>query len=92
MYCDGSFVTDKVEPGDIDVVLDLTSAPDDVKWKGLLFWQQNKERIAREYSIDFWVNLPGNSNFCDFFQYLGVKSAKFKGLDPRHLKGILRIH
>lgn len=39
----------------------------------------------------FWLNLPGMNNFLDFFGYVGNKTARFKGLDPSHLKGILRV-
>ncbi len=44
-----------------------------------------------EYRVDFWVNLPGISDFSEFFQYIGVKTAKFKGLKPTYQKGILRL-
>lgn len=91
VYFDGSYVTDKPTPDDTDVVLDLSEAPDDRKWRGLLFFQTHQARIMALYRVHFWVNLPGNNDFAAFFQYVGVKTARVKGLDPRHLKGILRV-
>ena len=91
IYFDGSFVTDKEDPADTDVVLDLCQAPDARKWQGVQFMQQHQARVMSQYQVHFWVNLPGNNDFCAFFQYIGVKTAKFKGLDPKHHKGILRV-
>lgn len=91
VFFDGSFVTDKELPDDTDVVLDLTFAPDARKWQGLQYFREHQERIMTEYHVHFWINLPGDNDFSVFFQYIGVKTARTKGLDPRHLKGILRV-
>ena len=91
LFFDGSFVTDKELPDDIDVVLDLCHAPDAMKWKGLDFMIKHQSRLKNLYNVDFWVNLPGNNDFSVFFQYVGVKTAKMKGLHPNLLKGILRL-
>ena len=91
IYFDGSFITDKVSPDDTDVVLDLTNAPDDRKWRGLQLMKQHQTRIRLLYGVHFWVNLPGDSDFAAFFQYVGVKTARAKGLHPQQLKGILRV-
>lgn len=90
---DGSFVTDKDTPDDIDVVLDLCHAPDTRKLQGLIFMVTNRARFKSIYRVHFFVNLPGigQSDFTAYFQYLGVKTAKFKGLDPKDLKGVLRL-
>ncbi len=90
-YCDGSFVTDKDMPEDTDVVLDLSAAPNDRKWRGLDFMNREQPRLFSQYRVDFWVNLPGGNDFSSFFQYVGIKTARFKGLDPHHHKGILRV-
>ena len=91
IYFDGSFITDKVTPDDTDVVLDLTNAPDARKWQGLQFMQDHQARLKVLYGVHFWVNLPGQNDFAAFFQYVGVKTARVKGLHPRQTKGILRI-
>lgn len=93
IFVDGSFVTDKVEPEDVDIVLDLKRASDDQKWQGLMFMSVQQHRFLNEYNVHFWVNFdtPDSSDFTVYFQYIGNKTARTKGLDPRHLKGILRI-
>jgi hypothetical protein len=91
IFFDGSFVTDKELPDDTDVVLDLSSAPDDRKWHALLFMQAHQKRIMEVYRVHFWINLPGANDFAAFFQYVGVKTANARGLKPLHLKGILRV-
>ena len=92
IYINGSFVTDKKYPDDIDVVLDLRDTSDRRKWKGLEFMANHQSRLLHKYRVDFWVNLPPIRNdFSAFFQYIGVKTARFKGLNPKHLKGILRV-
>ena len=90
VYADGSFVTDKERPEDIDVALDLLAATDADKWRGVEFMFE-RGRIRSRYGVDFWVNLPGGNDFSAFFQYAGHKMAKFKGLDHHHRKGILRL-
>lgn len=95
VYADGSFVTDKERPNDIDVVLDLHHGSDAENWRGLMFMQKHQARIREQYGVDFWINFPRPSpqanDFVAFFQYAGHKTAKFKGLDSRHPKGILRV-
>jgi hypothetical protein len=80
LYFDGSFVTDKEKPDDIDVVLDLCMASDSRKWKGLDFMLKHQSRLKNDYNVHFWINLPSNNDFSIFFQYVGVKTAKLKGL------------
>ena len=91
VYADGSFVTDKISPNDVDVVLEMWDASDAQKWLAFEFMREHQARIRRQHSVDFWVNLPGAKDFAAFFQYAGHKTAKFKGLDHKHPKGILRI-
>ena len=92
IYINGSFVTDKEHPDDIDIILELRNTSDARKWQGLEFMKNHQSRLLREYQIDFWINLPSLGNdFAAFFQYIGVKTARFKGLNPKHFKGILRL-
>lgn len=95
VYADGSFVTDKKRPDDIDVVLELRRASDAESWRGFILMHEHRERIRGQYGVDFWVNVRGIGqgirDFVAFFQYVGQKTAKFKGLESRHPKGILRI-
>ncbi len=91
IFFDGSFVTDKELPDDTDVVLDLSLATDEHKWHALMFMRMNQERIMEVYGVHFWINFPGTNDFSAFFQYVGVKTASAKGLNPLHLKGILKV-
>ena len=91
VYVNGSFVTDKEVPEDVDVVLDMTRAIRKGRLSALNFMVAEQSRLRRDYSVDFWINLPSENDFSDLFQYLGVKIARHKGLDPSHRKGILRL-
>ena len=55
--------------------------------------RKEQSRLLRTYNIHFLVNFnaPGSSDFSAFFQYVGIKTAKIKSLEPTHMKGILRI-
>lgn len=91
VYADGSFVTDKKCPNDIDVALELRGASDAESWRGLVFMEEHQARIREQYKVDFWINFRSANDFVAFFQYAGHKTAKFKGLESRHPKGILRV-
>lgn len=91
IFFDGSFVTDKELPDDTDVVLDLAFATDERKWHALMFMNTHQQRIMDDYRVHFWINFPGTNDFAAFFQYVGVKTASAKGLNPLDLKGILKV-
>src|SRR5947209_4397902 len=55
LFFDGSFVTDKHQPDDIDVVLDLTNAPNARQWQGLQFMAAHQSRIFAGYRVHFWI-------------------------------------
>lgn len=92
LVIDGSFVTDKELPNDIDFALDLTDCSDPVVLGGAFFAilrgnSQNKVT----YSVDGYVNFPGANDFQDFFGYVGQKTGAIKKLDCRERKGTLRV-
>ena len=91
IYIDGSFITDKKLPGDVDVVLDLTHADDFTQFLCVKMFQSERESIKARYHVDFCPNLPGNNDFSAFFQYIGPKTATIKGLNNKYRKGILRV-
>jgi hypothetical protein len=51
----------------------------------------HQQRIMDVYRVHFWINFPGANDFAAYFQYVGVKTASAKGLNPLHLKGILKV-
>jgi len=91
VFFDGSYVTDKEYPEDIDVVLDLRQSPRPLQLDGLKYWQEAQDSLMVQYNVHFWINFACHNDFSAFFQYVGVKTAKLQGLGPRHLKGILRL-
>ncbi|WP_147407006.1 hypothetical protein [Pseudomonas sp. 91RF] len=90
----GSFLSDKVTPGDIETSIYL---PNDqiAQRAGLCSIGSKVEhiRIKKEYGADFYVtfDLAGQPNFYDFFQYVGPKSASKKGLNEKDRRGIIEV-
>ncbi len=92
LIVDGSFVTDKTYPNDIDFSLDLRECEDpEILGKAFIsIWNKHKEN-KEKYLVDGYPTLLGNSNFEDFFSYVGQKTGTIKGLSVKDRKGILRI-
>lgn len=92
LYVDGSYVRKKVQPSDVDVVLDVERASLEHKLAALkLFFE--RPRLKSDHRVDFWIRLPGvmPNDLALFFQYLGDKAAAELGLKETWPKGILRI-
>ena len=91
MVLDGSYVTDKDCPGNINLVLELSDLPDKQKWAGQILYQRSPVLYER-YQIEM---LPGiNSlpqDFVDLLQTLRPQMAFEKGLHHSHRKGVLRL-
>ena len=91
MVLDGSYVTDKDCPGNINLVLELSDLPDKQKWAGQILYQRSPVLYER-YQIEM---LPGiNSlpqDFVDLLQTLRPQVAFEKGLHHSHRKGVLRL-
>lgn len=101
LYIDGSFVTDKKSPGDIDVFMFL----DQSEYLDLI--NQSPHELAflhnqfcrQEYSLDLYfkvrtnvtMSMQNNNDFVQYFQYIGVKTGLIKNLDPKHKKGIIKV-
>jgi hypothetical protein len=91
VFFDGSYVTNKEYPEDIDIVLDLRQSSMQQQLEGLIYMQESQDFLMNQYNVHFWINLACQNDFSAFFQYVGVKTAKLRGLSPSHLKGILRL-
>lgn len=92
LLVDGSFVTDKTIPSDIEVIYDVTGVKAPVeRAKAILFFNEKHQFLKDKYDVDWYPNLPGNNDFSLFFQYIGEKTAVMKNLPPKTLKGILSI-
>jgi hypothetical protein len=92
IYIDGSFIRQKPEPEDIDLVLDLSSLPTHDAIQMALEIRYRWDEFKRLYNLDVWTRHPSlPHDLVDFFQYAGDKAAAELHLDPKHRKGILRI-
>lgn len=89
---DGSFVTDKPIPNDIDVVVDLTACHVEDQKQWYSSWSDSHEYVKDKFNVDFYPFAAGNGNdFSAFFQYVRVEDALARGISPTVRKGILRV-
>ena len=92
LLVDGSYVTDKPLPGDVDLVVDITSMTDAEQRQWFETWNAQHEFVRRTYHVDFYPFVIGAGNdFSTFFQYVRVEEALKRGISPAVKKGILRI-
>ena len=88
---DGSYVSKKASPNNINLVLELSDIPDGDKWEGQLLFNRTAE-LFRLYQIEI---LPGlnvlKQDFVDLLQTLRPQTAFEKGLHHSHRKGVLRV-
>ncbi len=95
-YIDGGFITDKAQPEDIDVILQVKVPYGPGAFAAMEpFFAKGFDTIFREYSVHlhFWCEgFPaGMSDFRRFFQYLRPQDAAPRGLKEGTRKGIARI-
>lgn len=98
LVIDGSFVTDKAIPGDIDFALDLRGCQDNVVKATAFLNIRVQNGVNRgKYLVDGYVmftGLPGCPDMLDFesfFSYVGQKTGAIKKLDCHDRKGTLRV-
>lgn len=89
---DGSYVTDKPIPGDVDVIVDITSCPPQDQHLWFTAWNDHNKYVKETYLVDFYPFVVGQGNdFSAFFQYVRVEEALRRGIAPNVRKGILRV-
>lgn len=89
---DGSYVTDKPLPSDVDVVVDISSCSvaDQQIWVD--GWAERRERMKDVHKVDFYPFAAGHGNdFSEFFQYVRIDDALRRGVSPQVRKGILKV-
>lgn len=91
LFIDGSFVTDKEEPNDIEVTLDVKNESVDQQKKAIIVFCLHHNSYKQDYNVDFYPTLPSQNDFTLFFQYVGEKTAATKQLSANDLKGILKV-
>lgn len=91
----GSFTTSKLEPQDIDVVIELENGEPWLISRAVDIFSTHRVWIKQEYEIDFFINyssLPPNENMVEFFQYVRELTVAELGIDdPSIRKGLLRV-
>lgn len=92
IFVDGGYVTDRHDPSDVDVCLDLRNGAPEGHLKDALFlFMLRRKQIRADRFVDFCPSFPGQNDFSAYFQYLGTRTASAKRLHPKHRKGILRV-
>ena len=91
----GSFLTDKVQPGDIDlvVVIPLDQLHARQPLLDMFGREGRKGAIWELYGAEFYIYIDGlgGNNLALFFEYVGEKSAEAKGLGPKDKRGTVRM-
>ena len=92
IYVDGSYVTDKPVPGDVDVVVDVSGCDTEGQQHWLQEWAANHDQVKAVHHVDFYpvVCGPGH-DFVAFFQYVRAEEALRRGIGLDVRKGILQV-
>lgn len=94
VYVDGSFITDKENPSDIDVVLELPP-PEQAQIVQIDPRIFNNAYVKQSFNLDVYPCFPVNphdmNDLRGFFQYVRVDDAQQRGMNPGDTKGIIKI-
>jgi hypothetical protein len=90
LVLDGSYVTKKEEPKDINLILELQELPDQQKMDAFDLCQRCPD-IFERYQIDMKTALEPNESLVVFFSKLRVREAIAMNLFYDHRKGLLRL-
>jgi hypothetical protein len=81
---DGSFVTDKPLPDDIDVVVDVTGCAEADRQAWYIAFFTSHQLAKDNFRVDFYPFVIGvGKDFSAFFQYVRVEDALLRGLEPK---------
>jgi hypothetical protein len=91
LVLDGSYVTQKEEPRDINLILELRDLPDQQKMNAFDLCQKCPDIFLR-YQIDMKTSLyESGEDYVTFFSKLRTREAIAMGLFHDHRKGLLRL-
>ena len=90
---DGSFVTDKAAPSDVDVAVDVTACDTDAQNAWFVAFGRKHHAHKVNFATDFYPYTKEYGNdFGSYFQYVRVQQALERGVSADQRKGILRIN
>ena len=92
LIVDGSFVTDKAHPGDIDAVAMIGNLTERNQREWVRRWQPEHERLKAENRVDLYPTVLGHGNdFSAYFQYMRPEEALERGAPLGVRKGLVRM-
>jgi hypothetical protein len=95
VYFDGSFVTDKVLPNDVDIVLEFADAAALRKVAVANLVLFNRHDVKTNFKVDLLFRFeplpPGQPDLREFFQYLRPQETVDRGVPAGTKKGILKV-
>ena len=92
LIVDGSFVTDKAVPSDIDAVAMIGNLAERNQREWIRAWQPQHAHLKHANRVDLYPTVLGQgNNFSAFFQYIRPEEALERGAPIGLLKGLLRI-
>jgi hypothetical protein len=93
LFVDGSFVTDKPQPGDVDSVLWFADAAPVLRHPDILALT-DLEGMKKRFEVHLFLEPSGTApsdSMTDFFQHLRPADALERRLPPQQRKGILKV-
>lgn len=92
LIVDGSFVTDKEQPSDIDAVAMIGNLTEQNQHDWVRAWQPQHAQIKAAHQVDLYPTIIGRgNNFSAYFQYIRPEEALERGAPLGLLKGLLRV-
>jgi hypothetical protein len=91
VFVDGSFITSKTKPTDIDLVIELPQTSSPAVIQALQRPEFDSDLVKKQSSLHIFFSQPGASDWVDFFQEIKARDLVPLGLKPNARKGILRV-
>ncbi len=86
LVVDGSFITAKPEPGDVDLVVVLLEGIEGLELKPFAYNALSRKRVAKRYAFDAVVAPDGSTAYREYLAFF----AQVKD-QPEVTKGLLRV-
>lgn len=92
LFLGGSFFSDKDRPADIEATVYLPLMPP-TRFQDVMGLFAQHDHFKLQNFVDFYpsVQMPGHSDFVQFFQYVGPTTASSKGLDEKAGRGVVEV-